>query len=355
MLSKFSSRLLGCWQHQRCFGKVALRRFGVRQSTLPLASVVAVGIVVGLSWRPVVAEDPQLSGVIASEKKTYDVEVDRDVCFATVAGERLLCDIYRPVLAAPAGEVTGKASGAEPERLRPAAVVVHGGAWVSGDKWAIGGHARGLAEAGIVAISINYRHAPDFKFPAQVDDLRAALVWLSGVAEQYQIDPKRVGLMGYSAGAHLSCMLGTLVDAEWETVKLTTNWEQNDQRWQQMLKPLAIVAGGAPCDFTEVPLDSSAMAFFLGGSRGEFPHLYKAASPVTHASAGDIPTLMIHGTRDLIVPIASSQRLFQAHQRLGVASRFVALEGPGHMWTFIHPELKREAVAFLCDQLGLTK
>lgn len=273
------------------------------------------------------------------------VRVETNICFAEHDGEQLLCDVYLP--ARPPGEPRGT--------RRPAVVVVHGGAWVSGDKWAIGVYARRLADAGFVAVSINYRLAPKHKFPAQVDDVRSALVWLVESADKYGVDPQRIGMLGYSAGAHLSCMIGTLMDAEWDQIATTTMWPRDDPRWAKLPKVCGVVGGGTPCDFTGLPSDNQSLAYFLGGTRGQVPEAYRAASPVSHASPGDAAILLIHGTRDLLVPIASSRQLYDLHKRLGIASQFVALEGFGHMLTFLHPETRSRAVQFLSEHLSAAR
>lgn len=273
---------------------------------------------------------------------TVDVQVLKDLTYATVDDVTLLCDVYLPV---------ESASENADKSLRPAVLVIHGGGWAIGDKWSVSTYARGLAERGIVAVSMNYRHAPRYKFPAQIDDVRNALVWINKHAEEYRIDPERLGMFGYSAGGHLSCMIGTLVDANWETLEKTTDWSREDPRWQQLPKLCGVVGGGAPCDFRDLPIDNTAIAYFLGGSRRERPETYKAASPAEHASPGDVPMLFIHGTQDAIVPIASSRILYEAQLKVGVPSRFLALDGPGHMLTFINQQTKTATIEFLTQIL----
>ena len=305
--------------------------------------------------------EPALSGFCAAqdvsdaEPETTEVRlagarVVKDITYATVDDEPLLCDVYLPLQddQAEAGEEEQKR---DLSKLRPAVIVIHGGGWALGDKWSVSNYARTFAANGMVAISINYRHAPRYKFPAQVDDVRTALAWVHDHADKYQIDKDRIGMFGYSAGGHLSCMIGTLVDAPWETVKLTTQWTKDDPRWAKLPKLCGIVGGGAPCDFRDLPIDNTAISYFLGGSRRELPEIYKAASPAEHASSGDVPTLFIHGTQDLIVPIASSRILFEAQRSAGVASKFLPLEGPGHMLTFIKQDSVNAAVSFLLSTL----
>jgi acetyl esterase/lipase len=276
--------------------------------------------------------------------------VHKDIQYATVGETSLMCDVYVPNPPEPAKTTNAAGENSETDR-RPAVLLVHGGGWASGDKWTVGSFARALAEKGVVAVSINYRHAPAHKFPAQVDDVRAALVWLVDHADDYNVDVDRIGMFGYSAGGHLSCMIGTLADAPWETVRATTAWDQSDPRWKKIPKVCGVVGGGTPCDFRTLPIDNTAVAYFLGGSRRECPETYRAASPAEHASAGDAPTLFIHGTTDLIVPIASSRVLYDAQVKAGVPSRFLAIEGPGHMLTFINPKTQSATIEFLCELL----
>jgi triacylglycerol lipase len=315
---------------------------------------------------------------LPSETRMTGARVLKDVPFATPDQQTLRCDVYLPLAKAePAPEAerasidaTEQATGqqgvaktahdsvgaqrgdaSDRSGRRPAVVLVHGGGWAGGDKWSVGSYARALAEQGVVAISINYRLAPEFKFPAQIDDVRDALVWVAENADQFDIDTQRIGLFGYSAGAHLSCMVGTLADASWDSVQATTQWPKDDPRWKKLPQVCVVVGGGAPCDFRDLPIDNTAVAYFLGGSRREVPDVYQAASPVQHASAGDVPTLLIHGTADLIVPASSSRKLYQAQLASGVESQLLTLDGMGHMLTFINPRTLSATTEFLLDHL----
>ena len=115
--------------------------------------------------------------------------------YGTADGKPLLLDVYLPV-------TTG--------RGRSAVVLVHGGAWRGGDKRDFAVEARRLAAAGLVAFSVNYRLDTMPAFPAQVDDVQAAVRWVRGHADDYGVDPARIGALGASAGGHLVAMLATL-------------------------------------------------------------------------------------------------------------------------------------------------
>lgn len=284
------------------------------------------------------------------------------VTYAVQDDQALLCDLYFPAGHVPAREsIAGDASATEDTHRQadsgrqadsdrsaglPAVILVHGGAWASGSRQAMISHARRLAEAGFVAMAIDYRLAPSWKFPAQLDDLRRALWWLSDNSQRLGVDRQRIGLFGYSAGGHLACLLGTLVDEPAETVTLTSHWSADDRRLVDLPRPAAICAGGPPCDLTFYDQGNGELAYFLGGSAAELPQLYAAASPLNHASAGDVPLLVFHGQTDSIVPPDASRRLVQQQQAAGVASEYLAVDGRGHLMTFLSHHARDAMVDF---------
>lgn len=286
----------------------------------------------GLFWLALVCE---LGLCVAAEPAAMAVQ--HDVTYAQTDGVTLRCDIYQPA--------------ADGRERVPVVLVIHGGAWRSGDKWMSVGYAEELTRQGIAAVAINYRLAPEYPFPAQVDDVRDALVWTAAHAEQYGWDPQRIGVFGYSAGAHLACMIGTLADESAATKGSVSDWTATDPRWQQMPDVKAIAAGGTPCEFRTLPKNNSALAYFLGGTRAEHPAVYHAASPTAHGSAGDVPTLFVHGSGDLVVPLASARSLFEKQRSAGVCSEFLTIDGQGHVMTFIHDRSRRAVVGFMRHHL----
>ena len=272
---------------------------------------------------------------IADEPKPSS-RIVRDLVYASPAGQALQCDVFSP-----AGR--GRF---------PVTLVIHGGAWSSGSKTVMGGFAAKLAENGIAAVAINYRHAPEYKFPAQVDDVREALLWIHDNADNYHFDTARIGLFGYSAGGHLACMIATLQDESPDRVLTTSDWPANDDRWKRLPQIAACVAGGPPCDFQQLPPQNTGMTFFLGATRGERPDVYRAASPLSFSSAGDCPILFIHGERDFVVPITSSRSLYDSQLAFGVKSVFVPIEKQGHMVTFLHPKTSESMFEYLQTQLA---
>lgn len=250
------------------------------------------------------------------ETLSRPIRADKDVVYGQIDGRNLEADIYRP----------------DDDQLRPGVLLIHGGAWTSGDKRNMSDHARELAQAGYVVVNINYRLAPACKYPAQIDDCRRALAWMDSVAAQYHIDPQRLAVYGYSAGGHLAALLATDRAADAPRLK-------------------AAVVGGAPCDLSFIPEESRAIVHVLGGTRGEQPLVYRDASPLNYASSDDCPMFFFHGASDLIVPPTASRVLCDRLHDLGVETCYYSVENRGHLLTFIHPDARRAAIDFLNKHL----
>src|SRR5690606_21971236 len=129
---------------------------------------------------------------------------------------------------------------------------------------------------------------------AQLEDLRAAVRWLAAQGGRYGLDVSRLALFGYSAGGHLASLFAL---------------EASQQATREAPVPLAVVAGGAPCEFSWIPDHSRVLAYWLGGSQHELPEVYRQASPLYHVSKDDPPVFLFHGQRDRLVPLQSPQRL----------------------------------------------
>ncbi len=267
------------------------------------------------------------------------VSVLTDLRYSDNDGKAGLCDVYMP-------------AGSKDNARLPVIVVVHGGGWASGDKWTMEGYSRLLARGGFVVVNINYRLAPAYVFPSQVDDVRSALMWTKENADRFSIDTDRLGLFGYSAGGHLTALVASLADESIDDQATASEWSSADPRWKELPEIKAICIGGPPCEFRTLPLDNTTLAYFLGGSRREKPGVYVAASPAAHTSALDPVTQIIHGAGDLIVPIKTSHEFHAAQVSAGVDSRLEVIPGQGHMLTFLNPKTSQKVVEFFSDVLN---
>ncbi|MCH2181827.1 MAG: alpha/beta hydrolase [Mariniblastus sp.] len=243
---------------------------------------------------------------------------------------RLTLDVYQP----------------EGEGPFPAVLAVHGGAWRSGSKITMIRHAWKLAAAGYVVVAINYRHAPEHKFPAQIHDCKQAVRWMRIHADEYSIDPQRIAAFGYSAGGHLAALLGTTcADDNLEGTHQAAEQDQVSTRVQ------AVIAGGAVCDFAWVSPESRLLEYWIGATRQTDPAAYLTASPIHYVSRDDPPFYFFHGEEDAIVPLASSRRMHRKLVAQGTPSEFRQVTGKGHLATFGDIQQMNGCIDFLKKQM----
>ncbi len=238
--------------------------------------------------------------------------------------ESLRCDIFIPAGDGPF----------------PGVLLVHGGAWLSGAKWHMRRVVNPLVEHGYVACSIDYRLAPKYPFPAQIDDCKAAVRWLRSHAKQFKIDPERIGGYGYSAGGQLVALLG-VTDRNDGLEGPDATADGPSTRLQ------CIVAGGAPCDFRSVPLDSTGLAYWLGGSRAEKPLAYQQASPLNFVTPDDPPSFFFHGEEDRLVPLVSPRKMVESLTASRVPATLHTVADAGHIEAFLNAAAIAAAIEFL--------
>jgi acetyl esterase/lipase len=216
----------------------------------------------------------------------------------------------------------------------PGVVVLYGGAWRVGNKWGNRTLLAEFARRGYVAVAPQYRHCPKDVFPAQVHDVKAAVRWLRAHAAEYKLDVDHVGAMGFSAGGHLSLMLGVTGPDD--------GLEGDAPPGSPSSKVQAVVNYFGPSDLTATDVPEVSVGLvrdFLGARTTDRPDLAIKASPVTYLSRDDAAILTFHGTKDPLVPHNQSTRLAEAMSKVGLAGRVELLIGAGHGWT--GPEMRR--------------
>ncbi len=226
----------------------------------------------------------------------------------------------------------------------PGVVVIHGGAWYTGTRAQLAGAAQLLAQRGITAVAISYRLAPQHKFPAQIEDCKAAVRWMRKQATELKIDPKRVGGFGYSAGAQLVTLLGTTDESD--GLEGIENPEHAPSTRLQ-----AVVAGGVPCDFRVIDLDARGLAFWLGGTRREVGDLYRLASPRAFVSDDDPPMFFFHGENDEMVPMISPEAMCTSLKEVGVPAELYVVPKIGHVFAAMDRTALAKSVEFLAKSL----
>ncbi|MFQ3592223.1 MAG: alpha/beta hydrolase [Gemmataceae bacterium] len=196
----------------------------------------------------------------------------------------------------------------------PAVVCLHPGGWVSGSRKLMTNTLGVLAKRGYVAVAPDYRLAPKHRYPACLEDCKAALAWLRSHAKKYRVDPKRIGLIGLSAGGHLALM---------------TALEGGQVQ--------AVCVFSAPCDLSDAKLTTEEtvkrnLKPLLGGGPETHGEAYKKASPFYAEVQGVPPVLLMVGSEDQNVPPSQSEAFARKVNRAGGAARVVILQGEGHTW-----------------------
>lgn len=239
--------------------------------------------------------------------------VERDVTYCSVDGIDLKMDVYYP--------------SAADGRPAPVAVYVHGGGWVSGSKGGGAGRLNvgELVSRGYVVASVDYRLAPTYQFPAQIEDVKCAIRSLRTRAAEYGIDPERIGVWGGSAGGHLVSLLGTTDARAGFDVGAFPEESSRVQAVVDLFGPSDLTVFNTP-----TAMDKGTRVFGAT-SRGD-PVLTRA-SPVTYASRDDPPFLILQGEKDATVPPDQSQILYDRLTAVGVRATLVMVKNAGHGFT----------------------
>lgn len=262
------------------------------------------------------SEQAKRSSGWVSRQAEGRIKVHFNVAYCEDNDALQVADVYMPT-----------ASDIEHQPRYPAILAIHGGAWIAGDKRFDALHCRKMAEQGYVVMAINYRLAPKHKHPAQIDDCREALRWMNHHADEYHIDPEKIGVWGYSAGGHLAALLATDRKAEDPSIRVC-------------------VAGGAPVDLRMIPEDSRALAGFMGGTRRVLGDRYLQASPIQHVTQDDPPMMLYHGDADELVPISFASKMHEKLQQAGVACEYLVLPGRSHIMAFVDAKGINRSIAF---------
>jgi acetyl esterase/lipase len=256
-----------------------------------------------------------------------------DVTYSSISGYRpMIVDVYMP-----------------PRRggAKPLIVYVHGGGWVGGttrNAGALGNFpevlAR-LASEGFVVASLEYRLAAEARFPAQLQDARAALRFLKGNAARFGIDPSRAGIWGGSAGGHLASLAAlscgdASLDPAGTNAPTGSECVQAAAIWYGVFD-FASLAAGRPGG------NDDAAVRLLGCNVTCRPEDYAPASPVTYINAGDPPFLLIHGEGDRVVPVAQSHLVEARLRAAGVPVDSIYIPGVDHSFIGATPAETRAA------------
>ncbi|MBQ8159175.1 MAG: alpha/beta hydrolase [Clostridia bacterium] len=181
----------------------------------------------------------------------------------------------------------------------PVIVSVHGGAWVYGDKDVYQYYCMSLAREGFCVVNFTYRLAPDFRFPAQLEDTVEAFRWVKEHAGEYGFDEHRVFAVGDSAGAHLLSLLCCACTDRDYAKRLGVAFDPD-------LLPRAVALN---CGVYRMEKPKGKFDFLGGISRDLLPQRgteeeLKLVSPILHLKTGFPPALVMTCEGDFLAPQA---------------------------------------------------
>lgn len=219
-----------------------------------------------------------------------EIKLRENVVFGRGGGRDLRCDIYEP---------------ATSSAHRTAVLMIHGGAWVRGDKSAMQAQAECLVRRGYVCVAPEYRLTPESPWPAQIHDVKAGMRWLRANAKDLRVDGEKIAVLGNSAGAYLALMLtATPGIAQFEGDGGNPGVASHVAACVAVYPPVLFYAGNARTSGA-VPASS-----LMG--EGATEAMAIAASATTYARKDFPPTFLQHGTGDKVVPVTASLRMYEA-------------------------------------------
>lgn len=240
----------------------------------------------------------------------------------------------------------------------PAVVIIYGSAFFGDDlkQTAFNTLGEPLLESGFAVVAVNHRSSRDVIFPAQIQDIKAAVRFIRANGHKFRIDTSFVGITGYSSGGHLSAFTGTSGSVQQMTIGSESAYIEGDVgRYKGYSSSVdAVVDWFGPIEFQSMDSCGSTMvhdapdspeSIFIGGDIQDNDALCSLANPMTYIDAQDPPFLILHGDQDPLVPHCQSSMLHEALQSAGVPSQYILVPKAGH-----GPGLfKEEYFQAMCD------
>ncbi len=221
----------------------------------------------------------------------------------------------------------------------PAIVVIYGGAWQRGNPGQDAAFSRYMAAQGYVVWAISYRHAPQYRFPAQLEDVRSALDFVQQHAAEYETDRDRIALMGRSAGAQLA-MLAAYQPPNTLPIRAVVDY----------YGPVNLTTGYYNLPHPD-PIGSQAvLRAFLGGTPEEFPDRYHQASPINAVKPSLPPSLLIYGGRDHIVESQYGRHLAQALSVQGNQAVFIEIPWADHAFDSVFSGVSNQLALYYTER-----
>ncbi len=219
----------------------------------------------------------------------------------------------------------------------PAIIAIYGGAWERGTPDENIEFNQYMAARGYVIFAIDYHHAPEYRFPTQLNDVRTALTFIQTHAAEYEADSNRMALLGRSSGAHLAMLAAFQPDAL--PIRAVVDY----------YGPIDLKAGYYEPPHPD-PIDSRAvLTAFLGGSPVEFPDLYYSASPINYIKPSLPPTLLIYGGRDHVVQARFGKQMFDRLHQFSNTAVFLEIPWAEHAFDAVFSGVSNQLALYYTE------
>ena len=251
-----------------------------------------------------------------------EVRIDRGIIFSQPDGVNLKLNVYRPL-------TVGK---------YPAIITIYGGAWQVGTPDNNETFNRYMANQGYSVIAIDYRHAPQYHFPTQLEDVQAALSYIQSHAHELEIDPERIALMGRSAGAQLAALAAYHLNTI--PIRAVVNY----------YGPVNLKEGYHDLPFPD-PLNIRAiLRAFLAGTPDEVPKLYQEASPIGYIKSDLPPTLLVYAGRDHIIKAKFGRQLYEQLQAAGNCAVWLEIPWAEHAFDAVFNGVSNQLALYYTER-----
>ena len=263
----------------------------------------------------------------------------RDVIYGRKAGLALTMDVFTP-------KRNARGVGL---------IFVASGGWFSNPGFINPAFFHEFLGRGYTVFAVLHGSQPKFTIPEILEDMHRAVRFVRYHARDYHIDPDRVGIFGGSAGGHLSLMIGT-AGAEGDP-KAPDPVDRVSSRVQAVacfFPPTDFLNWGGPgkeminrsfrppftaaVDYHEYNKEKALYVPVTDEKR--LREISRQVSPITHVSADDAPTLLIHGDKDDLVPLQQSESMVAKLKEVGVPAKLIVKKGAGHGWATLLEDIK---------------
>lgn len=274
------------------------------------------------SLRKKMREKPLILADLFTGIRLTEVRIDRGISFAKLDGIKLKLNVYKPLSVG----------------QNPSIVVIYGGGWQNGTPDKNEPFSCYMANQGYTVVAIDYRHAPQYRFPTQLNDVYLALQYIRDHAFDLEVDLEKMAIMGRSAGAQLALLSGYENDVI------------NFKAVVDYYGSINLTHGYNHPPFPDPINTRKVLESYLGDNPNNLPDLYKQASPINHVKANLPPTLLIYAKRDHIVKAKAGAKMAQTLTDARNCAVFLSIDWADHAFDTVFFGLSNQLALYYTER-----